>query len=543
MKRLGMLAVVVTVLACGAYAAPQSTPYLGRFVGEESVAGGRTNTVALLIRERGEATVRTAPQGRGEPTVENARWSAEGGGNRFLVTTEKGERFEVEYQRNDSLRVTRIDPTSGRRFAPFNAYKVQIDPFLGRYEGSFRGAGGPVEVVLNIKSEDDVSIRFTYPRGGSEPVVEQARLEGAGKPGRVRLIVGPGDEYLLERRSTDSLTVTNVQGGQRFTPFVVTRADQQAWEGVYISGPGVRSFRACRSKEVYVVEGDRAALDQLDSEYRRVAKRSYEPVYVSLRGELTGSAPASIRSDYDGSFRVAQVATMRTRAAGDCAGASNPAYVTGTVTYRERIALPRGAVVEVRLLDPSRQDEAARVVAEQTIRNVSSVPVRYSVQYDPLEINERRRYTLEARIVADGRTLFATATGVPVVTQGGPRTLDLVLVAMGRVDGGPLTLAGDGRGTFDIGGRQRSQLVGASITVRADGSAELVLRRTLVGPLAFAGRVVRRDASSLEIRLSSSGNASAGGDLEVSYDVGGGINSIAGSGTIDGQRFTVNFFK
>jgi putative lipoprotein len=542
MRRLGLLAVLVAVLAVGAIAAPQSVPFLGRFVGEEPVSGGRTNTVAFLIRERGEATVRTAPQGRGEPTVENARWSQEGPAGRFLVTTDKGDRFEIEYQRNDSLRVTRTDPASGRRYAPFNAYKVQIDPFLGRYEGSFRGAGGPVAVVLNIRTEDDVTIRFTYPKSGSEPIVEQARLEGAGKPGRVRLIVGPGDEYLLERRSADSLTVTNVQGGQRFTPFVVTRADQQAWEGVYISGPGVRSFRACRSKEVYLVEGDRAALDKLDSEYRRVAKRSYEPVYVSLRGEPTGSAPVSIRSDYDGSFRVAQVAEMRTRKAGDCAGASNPAYVTGTVTYRERIALPRGAAVEVRLLDPSRQDEATRVIAEQTIRNVSSVPVRYSVQYDPLEINERRRYTLEARIVADGRTLFATATPVPVITQGGPRTVDLVLTATGRLDG-PLALEGNGRGTFDIGGRQRSQLVGASITVRADGSAELVLRRTLDGPLTFSGRVVRRDASSLELRLATSGNANASGDLEVSYDVGGGINSIAGSGTIDGQRFTVNFFR
>ena len=41
--------------------------------------------------------------------------------------------------------------------------------------------------------------------------------------------------------------------------------------------------------------------------------------------------------------------------------------VTGTVDYRERMALPPDAVVEVRLSDVSRQDVAAPVIAETTV--------------------------------------------------------------------------------------------------------------------------------------------------------------------------------
>ena len=41
--------------------------------------------------------------------------------------------------------------------------------------------------------------------------------------------------------------------------------------------------------------------------------------------------------------------------------------VTGTVAYRERMALPSDAVVEVRLSDVSRQDVAAPLIAETTV--------------------------------------------------------------------------------------------------------------------------------------------------------------------------------
>ena len=49
-----------------------------------------------------------------------------------------------------------------------------------------------------------------------------------------------------------------------------------------------------------------------------------------------------------------------------CVSASGPAQLTGSVTYRERVALPPGAVVNVMLFDVSLVGVPPRVVASWT---------------------------------------------------------------------------------------------------------------------------------------------------------------------------------
>ena len=51
--------------------------------------------------------------------------------------------------------------------------------------------------------------------------------------------------------------------------------------------------------------------------------------------------------------------------------------VTGTVTYRERIALTPEAMVEVQLLDVSIADASAKLIAEQTIKPQHQVPIPF----------------------------------------------------------------------------------------------------------------------------------------------------------------------
>nr|MBA3259287.1 YbaY family lipoprotein [Gemmatimonadales bacterium] len=66
--------------------------------------------------------------------------------------------------------------------------------------------------------------------------------------------------------------------------------------------------------------------------------------------------------------RVGLTALLAAGLAAGCAGASQPPAegerVTGTVAYRERMALPGDAVVQVQLSDVSLQDVAAPVIAE-----------------------------------------------------------------------------------------------------------------------------------------------------------------------------------
>lgn len=105
-----------------------------------------------------------------------------------------------------------------------------------------------------------------------------------------------------------------------------------------------------------------------------------------------------------------------------------PGTVTGTVTYRERIALTPEAVVEVQLLDVSIADASARLIAEQTIKPQHQVPIPFELTYDPAVIDERFTYAVRATIRERGRLMFTTDRSYRVLTRGSPNHVDLVLV-------------------------------------------------------------------------------------------------------------------
>lgn len=104
--------------------------------------------------------------------------------------------------------------------------------------------------------------------------------------------------------------------------------------------------------------------------------------------------------------------------------------VTGTISYRERMALSDRAELKVVLLDVSRQDVAATVIAQQTISNPGQVPIRFELAYDPADIDERMSYSLRATIHDRGRMVFTSDTHTPVLTRGGGREAHMMLVAV-----------------------------------------------------------------------------------------------------------------
>jgi putative lipoprotein len=112
-------------------------------------------------------------------------------------------------------------------------------------------------------------------------------------------------------------------------------------------------------------------------------------------------------------------------------GAAAGATVTGTVTYRQRIALPEDAIVTVQIQDTSRADAPAEVIGEQIIEtNGRQVPIPYSVSYDPDVIVENHTYTMSARITdGQGTLLFINDTSIPVITKGNP-TIDVEIVVV-----------------------------------------------------------------------------------------------------------------
>jgi uncharacterized lipoprotein YbaY len=98
------------------------------------------------------------------------------------------------------------------------------------------------------------------------------------------------------------------------------------------------------------------------------------------------------------------------------------------VTYRERIALPPNAVLQVSLQDVSRADSAAAVLGEQTIvTGGRQVPIPFEIAYDPAAIDQRLTYAVRARITVDGQLLFTSTTATPVITRGNPTVVEIVL--------------------------------------------------------------------------------------------------------------------
>jgi putative lipoprotein len=114
-------------------------------------------------------------------------------------------------------------------------------------------------------------------------------------------------------------------------------------------------------------------------------------------------------------------------------GGSGAAQVTGTIAYRERIALSPTAVISVKIVDVSRADAPAIVLGEQLIEAAGKqVPFPFSIAYDPAGIDPRMSYAVQARIEDGGRLMFISDQNYAVITRGAPAHVDLVLKAVGR---------------------------------------------------------------------------------------------------------------
>ena len=103
------------------------------------------------------------------------------------------------------------------------------------------------------------------------------------------------------------------------------------------------------------------------------------------------------------------------------------AKVSGSATYRERIALPPGAIFEAVLEDVSLADVAAKRMGEVRIRSIDGVPVQFEISYDPGRIDARFSYSVRASIRVDGRLWATTDQHYPVLTRSSGTDVQLLL--------------------------------------------------------------------------------------------------------------------
>lgn len=101
--------------------------------------------------------------------------------------------------------------------------------------------------------------------------------------------------------------------------------------------------------------------------------------------------------------------------------------IDGSAGYRERMALPPGAQFEAVLQDVSRADAPAMIIARAIIQNAPNPPIRFTMPYDPAQIDASHAYSVRAVIRADGQLLFASDAAYPVLTRGAGKSVDILL--------------------------------------------------------------------------------------------------------------------
>ena len=109
--------------------------------------------------------------------------------------------------------------------------------------------------------------------------------------------------------------------------------------------------------------------------------------------------------------------------------------VIGSISYRERIALPDGSVAHIKLSDVSRADAPATLLAEQnTTLFGKQVPVPFSLKVEPAMFDARMRYSVSAQIrSAEGQLLWTTDSANLIdVTQP---VVDLGTLMMIKING------------------------------------------------------------------------------------------------------------
>ncbi len=114
-----------------------------------------------------------------------------------------------------------------------------------------------------------------------------------------------------------------------------------------------------------------------------------------------------------------------------------------------------------------------------------------------------------------------------------------------RYDGGDsnINLNQRGRGQFTLERRRDQNITYIAVTSRANREVDVTISFFGQNRMTLTGRLERRDAYSLRIRLVRADNANADGFLTVDLASGNSINNVYGEGRIDGQQFSLQFSR
>ena len=164
--------------------------------------------------------------------------------------------------------------------------------------------------------------------------------------------------------------------------------------------------------------------------------------------------------------------------------------LSGTVTYRERMALPSDARVTVSLADVSLADAPAQVLGETVVDPAGrQVPIPYQISYDDSALRPNHSYVLQAKITIGEQLLFINTTRHAVFAEG-PDATDIVV---NRVGGEPAPPGPRGRWLAeDIGGKGVLDRIESVLDITSDDSvAGNGGCNRMTGKFTFEGKAIR----------------------------------------------------
>ncbi len=118
------------------------------------------------------------------------------------------------------------------------------------------------------------------------------------------------------------------------------------------------------------------------------------------------------------------------------------ATITGSALYRERIALPPGAVFEAVLEDTSLADAPSTRIASTKKEHPGNPPFFFTITYDPSKIIASHTYNVRASVTYDGKLMFTSTSAHHVITAANPNTASIMLRHVSPADDTPAVSAG-----------------------------------------------------------------------------------------------------
>ncbi|MGC9526519.1 MAG: hypothetical protein ACP5D7_13370 [Limnospira sp.] len=110
-----------------------------------------------------------------------------------------------------------------------------------------------------------------------------------------------------------------------------------------------------------------------------------------------------------------------------------------------------------------------------------------------------------------------------------------------RVPGEALEIVQAGNGVYSLNSRFREFISAASVTIDDDGNAELTFWDENENPVTLTGEVTRWVPYGVKISVTGANVADLRGTADVQFSSDDVIGSIFVAGTLNGDRFSINF--